>query len=153
MAEPVLKFGSHCAHHEVDAAAGRESDDEGDWSGRELLSEAAAAERKDACQRGCNQNGTTCDHCSFLSHAGKSIRTIPARVRRCAEAVSRVVHLSRSARSRPTGQGRATYALASAPPVRLFWHRAMAGGPVHPDQFSVGTRGARGAPSPAPSCP
>ena len=141
LAEPLLKFGSHCAHHDVDAAAGRESDDEGDWSGRELLSEAAAAEGKEACQRGRNQNGTTCDHCSFLCHAGKSIRTIPAHVRRCAEAVIRVVHLSRSARSRPTGQGRATYALASAPPVRLFWHRALAGGPVRPDEFFRGNAG------------
>src|SRR6266403_1151716 len=141
LAEPLLKFGSHCAHHDVDAAAGRESDDEGDRSGRELLSEAAAAERKEACQRGRNQNGTTCDHCSFRSHAGKSIRTIPARVRRCAEAVIRVVHLSRSASSRPTSQGRATYALASAPPVRLFWHRALAGGPVRPDEFFRGNAG------------
>jgi hypothetical protein len=67
LAEPLLKFGSHCAHHDVDAAAGRERDDEGDRSGRELLSEATATERKEACQRGRNQNGTTCDHWSFPS--------------------------------------------------------------------------------------
>src|SRR6516162_874824 len=74
LAEPLLKFGNHCAHH----------DDEGDRSGRELLSEATATERKEACQRGRNQNGTTCDHRSLPSDARTSIRTIPGRVRRCA---------------------------------------------------------------------
>src|SRR5262249_25939294 len=82
LAEPLLKFGSHCAHHDVDAAAGRESDDEGDRSGRELLSEAAASEREEARQRGRHQDGTTCDHCSFPSDAGKSIRTIRGRAGR-----------------------------------------------------------------------
>src|SRR5207342_2851232 len=73
LAEPLLKFGSHCAHRDVDAAAGRERNDEGDRSGRELLSEATATERKEACQRGRNQNGTTCDHCSFPSDASKPL--------------------------------------------------------------------------------
>jgi len=62
LAEPLLKFGSDCAHHDVGAAAGRESDDEGDRSGRELLCEATASERKEAGQRSRDQNGTTCDH-------------------------------------------------------------------------------------------
>ena len=32
LAEPLLKSGGHCAHHDVDAAAGRERDDEDDRS-------------------------------------------------------------------------------------------------------------------------
>jgi hypothetical protein len=80
LAEPFLKFGSHCAHHDVDAAAGRESDDEGDRSARELLSEATATERKEACQRGRNQNGTTCDHSSFPSDARQTIRIWPEKI-------------------------------------------------------------------------
>src|SRR6476619_1413255 len=71
LAEPLLKSGGHCAHHDVDAAAGRERDDEGDRSGRELLSKATATERKEACQRERNQNGTTCNHCSFPSPPGR----------------------------------------------------------------------------------
>jgi len=51
---------------------------------------------------------------------------------------------------------RATYALASGPPVRLFWHRALAGGRSVQMSFSVGTRVARGVarqpPLPLNSC-
>jgi hypothetical protein len=71
MLQPLLKSGGHCAHHDVDAAAGRERHDEGDRSSRELLSEATATERKEACQRGRNQNGTTCDHCAFPFEPGR----------------------------------------------------------------------------------
>src|ERR1700730_15849460 len=50
-------------------------------------------------------------------------------------------------RSRLSGQGRATYALASAPPVRLFWHSLGRGGsPSSSRGFSVGTRVAAALP-------
>ncbi len=71
LAEPLLKSRGHCAHHDVDAAAGRERDDEGDRPGRKLLSEVTATERKEAYQRERNQNGTTCNHCSFPSPPGR----------------------------------------------------------------------------------
>src|SRR5262249_26277202 len=65
LAQPFLQPGGHGAHPHVKAAAGREGDDEGDRSRRKLLCEAAAGERKQARQRGRDQDGTTCDHCSF----------------------------------------------------------------------------------------
>src|SRR5262249_7508837 len=56
-------------------------------------------------------------------------------------------------RSRPTGQGRATYALASAPPVRLFWHSLGRGGsPSVQTGFFRGNAGRRGVASSARFC-
>ena len=53
------------------------SEDEGDRSARELLSEAAATERKEACQRGRDQNGSTCDHCSVSSRCSQDYTRNP----------------------------------------------------------------------------
>src|SRR5215470_1226772 len=147
LAELLLKFGSHCAHHDVDATAGRESDDEGDRSARELLSEATATERKGACQRERNQNGTTCDHRSFPSGARKSIRTIPGRIRRCATWTRPPP--SPSSRPIPSGQGRAR---TIWPQPRQFDYpgTALAGGRSIQMGFSAGTWVARGVASSAP---
>src|SRR5262249_2166036 len=114
-----------------------EGADEGDGYGRDLLSEATATERKEARQRGRNQDGTTCDHRSLPSDVRRSIRTIPGRVRRCATWTRPPP--SPSSRPIPSGQGRARTIWPQ--PRQFDYPGAALGGPVRPDGFFRGNAG------------